>query len=963
MLRTGISRIGTAMLSFVLLLELVLGAAANTASDSLGKIASTTLNSEKSVNSNSSDGEYDLISYKDWKTSTGNVGMASGTVIHAQSYSSAEGVQRCTKQGKAVISTDSSSSVEWVFQAPETGYYNLTVRYCPVASTSGFTNSIERRVTINGTTPYKECRYIEFARSYRDKGTVSKDSCGNDVRPSQEEITEFKDYTLRDPSGYISENLCFYLKAGENRVGLVAVKGEMLIESLEFSNKGMAVSYADYHKAHTSQPDNSKGTDPLVIEGEQPSAKSDFTIVSVTDRSSCNTDPNSAAAFLLNTIGGSNWSTVGQQLTWAMNIKKDGYYTVTLRCKQDIYSGTISSRRLLLDGEVPFKEAEDIAFVYENGWQTCTLSLDGKPMQFYLTAGQHTLTLQVVLGKMADIMEQVSSALTRLNEDYLRILTYTGTSPDAYRDYSFDTLIPDVLKDMKQQRDALKSASGALEKLSSQTGENTSIIDQTVDIVSKMVKDPDTIARNFKTFKDDLSAVGTWITTYSAQPLQIDTIQITPASSAVQAKKESALGNLWFQCRIFFDSFVEDYSDVGSISTNTNASREITVWTATGRDQSEIIQRIADELFTPGSGIKVNLKLVSQGALLPNILAGTRVDVYLSAGNSDPVNFAIRGAVKDLTQFKDLDQVTAQFNKTAELPYTYKNHVYALPETLSFPVLSYRKDIFNQLGLSVPETWDDFYEIISQLQKNNMTVGIEWSKAFSLFLYQNGGSYYNNDYTASGLDSNASMLAFKRTTELYTTYGLPVEFNFASRFRSGEMPMGIMDYTMFNQLTVFAPEIKGLWGIALVPGTKQKDGSINHTTPTGGTAVIMPRTVGDSDAAWEFMKWWTSASVQSRYGVEMETAMGASARQPSANLKAVANLPWSSEEFSTLKEQWQYLQATPEIPGSYYTGRMLDFAFNSVYSLSEDSSEALEENVIAINEEISRKLKEFASVQ
>ena len=44
------------------------------------------------------------------------------------------------------------------------------------------------------------------------------------------------------------------------------------------------------------------------------------------------------------------------------------------------------------------------------------------------------------------------------------------------------------------------------------------------------------------------------------------------------------------------------------------------------------------------------------------------------------------------------------------------------------------------------------------------------------------------------------MKAFKMYTSLYNDYGLSVVFDFLSRFRSGEMVMGVFDYTVFNTL-------------------------------------------------------------------------------------------------------------------------------------------------------------------
>ena len=44
------------------------------------------------------------------------------------------------------------------------------------------------------------------------------------------------------------------------------------------------------------------------------------------------------------------------------------------------------------------------------------------------------------------------------------------------------------------------------------------------------------------------------------------------------------------------------------------------------------------------------------------------------------------------------------------------------PCSLSFPVIFYRKDIFEQLNLSVPETWEELQELIPYLEAENMSL-------------------------------------------------------------------------------------------------------------------------------------------------------------------------------------------------------------------------------------------------
>jgi YidC/Oxa1 family membrane protein insertase len=50
-----------------------------------------------------------------------------------------------------------------------------------------------------------------------------------------------------------------------------------------------------------------------------------------------------------------------------------------------------------------------------------------------------------------------------------------------------------------------------------------------------------------------------------------------------------------------------------------------------------------------------------------------------------------------LNKFSDFKEVTKSFAESATLPYTYKNGVYALPDTQSFYVMFYRKDVLQKL--------------------------------------------------------------------------------------------------------------------------------------------------------------------------------------------------------------------------------------------------------------------------
>ena len=140
--------------------------------------------------------------------------------------------------------------------------------------------------------------------------------------------------------------------------------------------------------------------------------------------------------------------------------------------------------------------------------------------------------------------------------------------------------------------------------------------------------------------------------------------------------------------------------------------------------------------FTPQTGIAVDLELIEgmDSLLIPSIIAGTAPDVALGAANMD---LAFRGALVDLTQFDDFEEVATRFMKSAFLPYRFRDKVYALPESQGFPMLFYRKDVLQDLGLEVPQTWDEVYAIIPELQKENLEFGLHPNmNTYQMMLYQ-----------------------------------------------------------------------------------------------------------------------------------------------------------------------------------------------------------------------------------
>lgn len=98
-------------------------------------------------------------------------------------------------------------------------------------------------------------------------------------------------------------------------------------------------------------------------------------------------------------------------------------------------------------------------------------------------------------------------------------------------------------------------------------------------------------------------------------------------------------------------SYVTDYN---MVSEGQAGNETITVWVPSGRDQAQILRNLTSDSELVDQGISANIQLIAAGSILPAVLAGTAPDVVLMQAQQDPVNFAIRNAVTDLSKFARL---------------------------------------------------------------------------------------------------------------------------------------------------------------------------------------------------------------------------------------------------------------------------------------------------------------------
>jgi len=866
-----------------------------------------------------------------------------------------------------ILRTEEKSYVEYTVFIEKAGMYNIYIEYYPLPSRG---INIERSLTINGEVPFLGADRLVFYRVWGDAaGGVRLDNQGNEIRPAQIEKPRWETAWFKDSLGYVTEPYSFYFPAGNNVIRLAGINEPMAIRALALKAPVLTKPYREYAAGIDSAANN----DPafmLKLQGESAVYRSDPSLYAVYDRSSGATEPPSVARIRLNMIGGQSWRVAGQWIEWEFDVPEDGMYRFSVKGRQNYNRGFVSNRSAMIDGHIPCTELAAVPFPFSNKWRMVTLNDEQGDVAFPLHAGKHTFRLQATLGGMGGMLSVMEESVFRLNGIYRKILVLTGPEPDIYRDYRVEAVYPEVMTAMELESKILYKLVDDLTAYSGERSAEAAVALTLARQLELFVRRPDKIPRTMVNFKFNISSLGDSLLSLAQSQLDIDYIAVSAVGAKLPKIRENFFVAASHEIRSFFASFFVDYNNLGDVYRKGGGVNDvIEVWMLAGRDQSSIIKAMIDDTFTPQTGIRVNVKLVAPDAVMPAVVAGTGPDAALTVPQPDPVNYAVRKAALDLSQFEGYADLIREFDYSVIVPFEYAGGVYGLPETQYFHVMFYRKDVLEELGVALPDTWDDLINIMPIIQKSNMNVGIpsvattvQANIDFSNFLahlFQRGGSLYNKEGSRTLLDSETGIEAFDVYTKFFTHYKTPKVYDFVNRFRTGEMPLGFADYTNFNTLEVFAPEIRGLWGFARMPGLVQSNGVINRSVSTGTLAAMIFSQTKYPDTTWEFIKWWLSADTQLRFGRELESIMGAAARYPTANYEAFKRLSWGSEQMAVLDEQRSWTVGTPEVPGGYFVSRHIINAVRRILNEGEDTRETMLDYTITINDELIKKRKEF----
>lgn len=883
--------------------------------------------------------------------------------VEAANFIAADAKTVTTNNEGMSLPVDGSAQI--TFKVPVTGKYNLVLEY-RVDSNKVLKNTITLKAGDKEALISVPSLWKDSSKDY------AKDRYGNDIIPEQEMLdsmhVEFaKEYTSLDKNPYVLE-----LSAGEQKISITNNTQPIVLKAVYLVKEKKVQSYKEYAEKYSGK---SKGSGLVSIEAENYIAKSD-SFIRVSNTQNPALHPYSTNEKRLNVIEGASWKEAGQKVMWEFEVENSGLYSLGFTYAQNTKQGMSVFRNIEIDGVMPFSELKDYPFQYTGLKYKNIIASDknGQEFKFWFDKGKHTIAMEADAQPIESVTKELKDIMLQINATGIDIKKLTGGKKDANRTWDISEYMPDIEQKLKGWADKLDTLYDQLEKIS---GEEPSFA-VNLHVASKNLRD---IAKEPKQIPSKLTKlsegsgsaaqlIGDLNLTLSQQPLSLDRIYIVDGG-----KLPSANANIFTKViegiKRFFNSFLAKAKGYGSVSKEND---ELTVWVNRPIQYVELLQQIADSDFTPKSKIKVKFSVMPNEQKLTLSNASRRnPDVALGISNYIPYQLAIRGAVADLTQFKDfLPYMSREYNLETLIPFTTDNKIYGVTETQDFYVLMYRKDILDKLKLSVPGTWDDVKNMMPELQRHSMNFFVPmaaWSglKPFyttSPFLFQSGGSLYSKDGLTTAINTEETVKGFELMTELFNVYSVAENApNFYNNFRYGTMPIGVSNFGTYVTLMNAAPEIAGLWDIAVSPGVKDKDGNIQRFQVGSDRADVLFENSSKKEQGWEFLKWWLSKEVQIKYAYALQTKFGPEYMWNTANMAAFEELPFPEKDKKVILEQWKYIKEVPPHPASYMSEREISNAWTNIVMNGNSIRTTVDKASVLINREIRLKLEEFGYIK
>ena len=218
-------------------------------------------------------------------------------------------------------------------------------------------------------------------------------------------------------------------------------------------------------------------------------------------------------------------------------------------------------------------------------------------------------------------------------------------------------------------------------------------------------------------------------------------------------------------------------------------SGEITFWHSfTQGPRLETIQKAADKFMAENPDVKINIETFSWNDFYTKWTTG------LASGNVPDMSTALPAQVAEMINVDALAPINDliddigrdKFAETAIAEGTMDGNNYSVPLYRHAHVMWIRKDLLEQNGLEVPETWDELYETAKTLTKDGVyglsfpcgTNDFQATFFLDFYVRSGGGSLLTDDLKAD-LTSDLALDGIRYWLDIYENCSPKDSVNYA----------------------------------------------------------------------------------------------------------------------------------------------------------------------------------------
>lgn len=362
-------------------------------------------------------------------------------------------------------------------------------------------------------------------------------------------------------------------------------------------------------------------------------------------------------------------------------------------------------------------------------------------------------------------------------------------------------------------------------------------------------------------------------------------------------------------------------SDAGGEGTKDGGTgkQEIIMWGSMSGDAVEDVNSLVDKYNNSQDKYHVTYSVQdSMEEKLLTALAGGEVPDIVMWDRFTTSTYAERGAFLAVDDYVEKDGIDlSQFYEPAvEEMKGEDGKLYGIPMTVDTRIVFYNKDLLSEAGVA-PEsiqTWDDLKKAAAAATKRDdsgklIQAGFALSDPglYNTWILQAGGQMVDTSKNppVTAFNSEAGKAVLDYWNELLNeekVYEIGFEDSFGGDgFKAGKVAM------CFN----------GPWALSTLAESDINYGVLEQPAgPGGDRAAIMggygfviPSKTKNADAAWDFIKWWTT---DAKIGVEFAQTSG----NLPANKNAAADDYFMKDDvLSVFSETMLYAETRMKVPG------------------------------------------------